>query len=73
MTILNTAKDIGFDVPEYFLAETTDDIDVDKYIIKPIAGNGILKFEEYYGVMYTSMVKNKEKEDFYITFFKEKD
>lgn len=72
LIVLTTAKDIGFDVPEYFLTETTDDIDLEKYIIKPIAGNGILKFDDYYGVMYTSIVKNKEKEDFYITFFQEK-
>ncbi|WBV56446.1 grasp-with-spasm system ATP-grasp peptide maturase [Chryseobacterium daecheongense] len=72
LTVLDIAKEIGFDVPEYFLADNTDNVEINETIIKCIAGNGILKFKDYHGSMYTSIVKEKEKEDFFITFFQQK-
>lgn len=74
LIVLEIAKDIGFDVPEYYLAENTIGVDLNNTIIKIIAGNGILEFEQkdYDGSMYTSIVEKIEKQDFFITFFQEK-
>lgn len=72
LTVLDVAREIGFDIPDYFLAENTEDVEIDKTIIKTISGNGILKFEDSFGSMYTSIVEKKEKKDFFITFFQQK-
>lgn len=72
LIVLDTAKEIGFDVPEYFLTDNTDCVEINKTITKPLAGNGILKFQDSHGSMYTSIVGKKENEDFFITFFQEK-
>lgn len=72
LIVLDTAKEIGFDVPEYFLTDNTNRVEINKTITKPLAGNGILKFKDSHGSMYTSIVDKKENEDFFITFFQEK-
>lgn len=74
LLVLEQAKKAGLKVPEYNLAENTDQIIVDKTITKSIAENIILKsvgnFSE--GILYTSVVTEKESESFFITFFQEK-
>lgn len=71
---LEIAEEIGFDIPKYFLAEDTSDVEIDKTIIKTISGNGLLQFKNrsYDGLIYTSVVKKNEVSDFFITFFQEK-
>ncbi|MDR2237553.1 MAG: grasp-with-spasm system ATP-grasp peptide maturase [Chryseobacterium sp.] len=74
LIVLDIAKEVGFDVPKYFLSDTTSDMQLNNTITKTIAGNGILQFEneDYDGIMYTSVVTKEEKKDFFITFFQEK-
>ncbi|KMQ68004.1 alpha-L-glutamate ligase [Chryseobacterium sp. FH2] len=72
LIVLDIAKEIGFDIPDYFLAENTNEVIVENTITKTIAGNGILEFKDYNGTMYTSIVKEKEKKNFFITFFQQK-
>ncbi len=74
LLVLEKAEKIGFDIPEYYLAENTDDVILNKTITKTITGNSILNdFEENYdGFMYTSIVEKKEDKDFFISFFQEK-
>lgn len=74
LIVLDYAKEIGFDVPKYFLAEDTANVEIENTIIKTINGNGILEFEEksHNGFMYTSIVKEQELDNFFITFFQEK-
>ncbi|KFE97284.1 grasp-with-spasm system ATP-grasp peptide maturase [Chryseobacterium luteum] len=72
--VLEQAKKAGLKVPEYYLAENTDQVIPNKTITKSIAENIILKsvgsFSE--GILYTSVVVEKESESFFITFFQEK-
>lgn len=72
--VLECAKKIGLDVPDYFLAENTDEVMLNKTITKSITGNVILQSlnKKTDGIMYTSVVEKKEKEDFFISFFQEK-
>ncbi|WP_426274801.1 grasp-with-spasm system ATP-grasp peptide maturase [Chryseobacterium sp. S-02] len=74
LIVLEAAKEIGFDIPKYYLAENTNNVDLENTIIKTIAGNGILEYEntDYTGSMYTSIIDKEEKQDFFITFFQEK-
>ncbi|MEG0760359.1 grasp-with-spasm system ATP-grasp peptide maturase [Chryseobacterium sp.] len=74
LIVLDIAKEIGFNIPEYFLAENTSDVKINDTIIKTIAGNGLLQFKDGKrdGLMYTSVVEEKLDEDFFITFFQEK-
>jgi ATP-GRASP peptide maturase of grasp-with-spasm system len=71
--VLDQAKKAGLKVPEYYLAENTEQLIVNKTITKSIAENIILKsvgdFPE--GILYTSLVTEKEKKNFFITFFQE--
>ncbi|WHF51920.1 grasp-with-spasm system ATP-grasp peptide maturase [Chryseobacterium gotjawalense] len=73
LVVLETAKKVGLQVPNYYLSDNTDDVVLNKTIIKSIAGNAILqKFEkETDAAIYTSVVRIKEKEPFFITFFQE--
>ncbi|KMQ58480.1 alpha-L-glutamate ligase [Chryseobacterium angstadtii] len=74
LIVLDKAKDIGFDVPEYFLAENTDDVEIEKTIIKTLNGNVMLNEikKNFGGFMYTSVIKGHENGNFFITFFQEK-
>ncbi|WP_294214585.1 grasp-with-spasm system ATP-grasp peptide maturase [uncultured Chryseobacterium sp.] len=74
LIVLDLAYNIGLDIPEYFLAENTDNVKLGETIVKTIAGNGILEFDEtnHHAVVYTSVVENVEKSDFFITFFQQK-
>ncbi|WP_294296077.1 grasp-with-spasm system ATP-grasp peptide maturase [uncultured Chryseobacterium sp.] len=74
LLVLEKAQKAGLNVPEYFLAENTNEVAINKTIVKPIAGNPILESLEKNcdGIMYTSIVENKIKENFFISFFQEK-
>lgn len=74
LVVLDVAKQIGFDVPKSFLAENTANVEVNNTIIKTIAGNGVLEFDNtnYAGLMYTSLVEKKHENQFFITLFQEK-
>lgn len=74
LLILEQAKKIGLDIPEYFLAENTDEVLLNETITKSITG--IAFFESINknsdGMMYTSLIEEKEDENFGISFFQEK-
>ncbi|AZA92515.1 ATP-GRASP peptide maturase, grasp-with-spasm system [Chryseobacterium nakagawai] len=74
LIVLEKAKELGFEVPEYFLAENTDEVEINQMIVKTIGGNVILDEikKDSGGFMYTSIVEKHEKNDFFITFFQEK-
>ncbi|WP_454046704.1 grasp-with-spasm system ATP-grasp peptide maturase [Chryseobacterium sp. Marseille-Q8038] len=73
LLVLEQAKKAGLKVPKYYLAENTNQLVVNKTITKSIAENIILKsvggFSE--GILYTSLVTEMEKGNFFITFFQE--
>ncbi|MCJ7934506.1 MAG: hypothetical protein MUW56_12925 [Chryseobacterium sp.] len=74
LLVLKKAEITGLDVPAYYLAENTDDVHLEKTIVKPIAGNPTLESiqENSYGVMYTSVIDKYTKDNFFISFFQEK-
>ena len=74
LLVLAQAKKVGLDVPEYYLAENTDEAVLDKTIIKPLTGNITINTYKDYAesIMYTSVIDHKEEESFFITFFQEK-
>lgn len=74
LLVLETAKKVGLDVPEYFLSNNTDNVDLGKTIVKSITGNVILQnlTKDNDGIMYTSVVDKKSEGDFFISFFQEK-
>lgn len=72
LIVLDIAKALGFDVPEFFLADNISEIDQGDIITKTIAGNGILEFEENHGFLYTSLIEKKSEENFFISFFQQK-
>ena len=74
LIVLDKAKEIGFNVPEYFLAENTNQVELNKTILKTITGNAILDEikKDFSGFMYTTTVEEHENNDFFITFFQEK-
>lgn len=74
LLILEQAKKAGLDVPDYFLADNTDEVHMNQTIIKTIGGNpraeNIIKGST--GMMYTSVVREHYHGKFFITFFQEK-
>lgn len=74
LLVLEQAQKIGLDIPSYFLASNTDDVVLDKTIIKTIGGNPRMEniIKDSSGMMYTTVVRETENEDFFITFFQEK-
>ncbi|WP_145856212.1 grasp-with-spasm system ATP-grasp peptide maturase [Pedobacter suwonensis] len=72
--VLEQAKKTGLDVPEYYLAENTCDVVLDKTIIKPLTGNITIDAYQNYGesIMYTHVIDHQEEDSFFITFFQEK-
>lgn len=74
LLVLEYAQNIGLNVPEYFLAENTDEVILTKTITKAITGNASLDniLENKDGMLYTSIIDKKEKESFFISFFQEK-
>lgn len=74
LIVLDKARELGFDIPEYFLAENTDQVKLNKTILKTINGNVTLDEikKDFSGFMYTTFVKERESQNFFITFFQEK-
>jgi len=74
LLVLEKAQNFGLDVPEFYLAENTDNVILGKTITKSITGNVIIESldEDLGGIMYTKVIEEAEKEDFFITFFQEK-
>ncbi|AZB08574.1 grasp-with-spasm system ATP-grasp peptide maturase [Chryseobacterium sp. G0162] len=74
LLVLEKAKKVGLDVPDYFLADNTDEVKLNKTIIKTIGGNPRAEniTENVTGMMYTSIVTEPQKSNFFITFFQEK-
>jgi len=74
LLVLEAAQKVGLDVPSYFLADTTDDVTLNKTIIKTIGGNPRMEniLKDSSGMMYTTIVQENEDENFFITFFQEK-
>jgi ATP-GRASP peptide maturase of grasp-with-spasm system len=74
LLVLEYAQNIGLNVPEYFLAENTDEVILAKTITKAITGNASLDniLENKDGMLYTSIIDKKEKDSFFISFFQEK-
>lgn len=74
LLVLEQAHKFGLDVPAYFLADTTDGVQLEKTIIKTIGGNPRMEniLKDSSGMMYTTVVKEHEDKNFFITFFQEK-
>ncbi|MDG4655050.1 grasp-with-spasm system ATP-grasp peptide maturase [Chryseobacterium arthrosphaerae] len=74
LLVLEEAQKAGLDIPSYFLADTTDDVILNKTIIKTIGGNPRMEdiLKDSSGMMYTTVIKENEDENFFITFFQEK-
>ncbi|WP_223601179.1 grasp-with-spasm system ATP-grasp peptide maturase [Chryseobacterium sp. GVT01B] len=74
LLVLEEAQKAGLDVPDYFLSDTTDDVTLNKTIIKTIGGNPRMEniLKDSSGMMYTTIVQENEDENFFITFFQEK-
>ncbi|HAY3552439.1 grasp-with-spasm system ATP-grasp peptide maturase [Elizabethkingia meningoseptica] len=72
--VLEKAKEAGLNIPPYFLAENTEEVELSKTITKTIAGNSVLEniSEAADAIMYTSLIEEKEKNSFFITLFQEK-
>ncbi|WP_347218001.1 grasp-with-spasm system ATP-grasp peptide maturase [Chryseobacterium sp.] len=74
LLVLEKAKIAGLTVPDYFLAENTDEVDLEQTIVKSITGNVILESinTKEDGIMYTTTIKEREEKDFFISFFQKK-
>jgi ATP-GRASP peptide maturase of grasp-with-spasm system len=74
LCVLEEAQKVGLNVPYYFLAENTDDVILGKTITKAFTENIILEsvYDNYDGILYTSVVSKHEKEPFFPTFFQDK-
>ncbi|WP_343681340.1 grasp-with-spasm system ATP-grasp peptide maturase [Chryseobacterium arthrosphaerae] len=74
LLVLEEAQKTSLDIPSYFLADTTDDVILNKTIIKTIGGNPRMEdiLKDSSGMMYTTVIQENEDESFFITFFQEK-
>lgn len=74
LIVLQKAVALGLNVPNYFLAENTDDVVLNKTITKSFSEDMYLVkiFENVNAIGYTSVIAEKTKKDFYPTFFQEK-
>lgn len=72
--VLEQAQKYGLDVPPYFLADNTDDVCLNKTIMKTIGENPRMEniIKDHSGMMYTSIVEKPESTAFFTTFFQEK-
>ncbi|AQX03700.1 grasp-with-spasm system ATP-grasp peptide maturase [Elizabethkingia anophelis] len=72
--VLEKAKEIGIDVPSYFLSDNTHGVELHKTITKTISGNSMLENidESTDAIMYTSLIEDREEASFFISFFQEK-
>lgn len=74
LLVLEKAKRVGLDVPDYYLSNNTQNAKLRKTITKPIAGNPLIEsiMKNTDGVLYTAIVDEFVKDDFFISFFQEK-
>lgn len=74
LLVLEEAHKNGLAVPAFYLAENTDDVIIGKTITKSITGNVIIESldAESDGIMYTSVINEKESQTFFTSFFQEK-
>lgn len=74
LLVLETAIQCGLDVPSYFLAENTKQVELNTTIVKPLTGTAIINEidQNLNAIMYTSIVDKCKMEDFFISFFQEK-
>ncbi|MDN3694641.1 grasp-with-spasm system ATP-grasp peptide maturase [Chryseobacterium tructae] len=72
--VLEQAQKAGLNVPQYFLADNTDDVKLGKTIMKTIGENPRIEniIKNSSGMMYTSIVQERETTTFFTTFFQEK-
>ena len=74
LVVLEKAIQVGLDVPDYYLADSTADVVLNETIVKPITGTPILNALDgkANAMMYTTVVEEPEEQDFFISFFQEK-
>ena len=74
LLVLEKAKEIGLCVPNYFLAENTNDVLSNETITKTITENMLLEniFENEYAFSFTSVVTKNDTKKIYPSFFQEK-
>ena len=74
LLVLEEARKIGLEVPSFHLAENMDDVIIGETITKSITGNVIIEslLTESDGIMYTSVINERDNESFFISFFQEK-
>lgn len=75
LLVLEKAKEVGLNVPEYFLAQDTENINSKETITKTIAEGMFLEnvYENINGFAYTSIVKRNEySKKYYPSFFQKK-
>lgn len=74
LLVLEQAQQVGLDVPEFFLAEDTDEVVLDHTITKSINGNVTLDGlnKDFSAIMYTTIIEKPEEGDFFTSFFQEK-
>lgn len=72
--VLEKAKKVGMEVPNFFLAENMDEVELGNTITKTIAEGGLIQDieENVDALMYTSLINHKNDEDFFISFFQQK-
>lgn len=69
---MQKAKEVGLEIPEFFLAENMDEVEIGKTITKTIAGGCVIRdFEEKIdAIMYTCLLKERLSDNFFISLFK---
>ncbi|MEZ7528179.1 grasp-with-spasm system ATP-grasp peptide maturase [Cloacibacterium normanense] len=74
LLVLDKAKKVGLDVPDYYLSNNTQNVKLRSTITKPIAGNPMIESiaKDTDGVLYTAIVDEYIENDFFISFFQEK-
>lgn len=74
LLVLEKAKEIGLNVPEYFISTNTDEVKLNETITKSIAETIIIEsaFEDFDGILYTHIIDKKEEDSFFPTFFQRK-
>ncbi|QBO59572.1 grasp-with-spasm system ATP-grasp peptide maturase [Chryseobacterium salivictor] len=74
LLVLEKAKNVGLDIPKYFLSNKINKLLIGKTIVKPLAGNPMLQSitEDKDAMMYTNVVDKLIDNDVFISFFQEK-
>ena len=72
--VLDKAKEIGLNVPKFFLSDNMREVVVGETITKAIAEGGLIMNidKDVDGMMYTAIVEKRIKKEIFISFFQEK-